>query len=580
MTTDDPGGYVTELLLNATAGLQGTNNDGRPAEINTATGAPIVLSPPKEILGLSVETFSYILLIIGGAAPVIFLIIVYISLKCHMYRKLQRQRAGGGMTTFVRGHGGPGDRRHVDKEAYYSGGGHHIKHNGGYYDNGGYAMANGNALKPASLKREQSIKSISAYGIKSYGEPAYGEGFRVSNNNPNVYFGTVNRGAPPQRAMTHGDRNGVSYSPSGGGGVVAPTSPMPSVSGRVLQHSVSITSQERSALAAFDSIYEGLDTSGGSNSVTYDMVYGNGGIHPMPGVVQNTSATSVNHSHGIQHSTNTRDTAIQASSGPGHQATRQRNGQSDLYAVPQRPTTVSHGTQTSLDDEDSDYDAPPLPPPPPPEELIQDHEHQHNRPESISSHDSSSVATHPVPQSEPASSIYGDSSVIGSDTSHGRASYNLLTHTPSSDGSHTETSGVIYNSSANGISTHELTIHNTSVQSRTISENRVNTTSESRVNTTSSTTIHDSTLLDNSHNTIHDTSAYTSATSLSAESHVTRASHESRETAVVQSTPSTLHRHDVTNSKAIIDDDDQLFIMAGIRPPSPFSVDNIAYVPE
>ncbi len=51
---------------------------------------PFDVGPPNTIAGLPVTTFSYILLAVGGIAPVIFIIVVMVSMKCYMWRKVRR----------------------------------------------------------------------------------------------------------------------------------------------------------------------------------------------------------------------------------------------------------------------------------------------------------------------------------------------------------------------------------------------------------------------------------------------------------------------------------------------------------
>lgn len=56
------------------------------------TQMPFQLSPERTIVGLSVDTFSYIFLSIGIAAPVIFLVVVIISMKCYTNRRFKRYK--------------------------------------------------------------------------------------------------------------------------------------------------------------------------------------------------------------------------------------------------------------------------------------------------------------------------------------------------------------------------------------------------------------------------------------------------------------------------------------------------------
>lgn len=58
------------------------------------TTSPITqtLSPGNTIAGISVDTFSFIFLGIGLTAPVVFLLIVFISMKCYSVRKFKRYK--------------------------------------------------------------------------------------------------------------------------------------------------------------------------------------------------------------------------------------------------------------------------------------------------------------------------------------------------------------------------------------------------------------------------------------------------------------------------------------------------------
>ena len=304
----------------------------------TATQKPYNLEDPKEIFGLSVENFAYVMLIVGGAAPVIFIVIVCISMKCVSWRRHKRHRSDNGMSPFQRSYPQQTDIHQHKQQPTRSPGGYHGAMTNGYVNNG---------FKQSS--QDVSIAQAESYGVHSYGEPAYGEGYRLSTNNPNVYFGTLN----PPKAKERRDLNQVNYSPTGVSVLnVSPSHPVPSPSAQLLRHS-SINSEERSALAAFDSIYEGMDVSGNG----YDMVYSNGGIHPMPGVVQKSISTSALNSANETRKqkkitmTNLKDASLQTSSveslvtGTVYSTTIHP---SDL--LPAKPSTVTQSTQTSSGD--------------------------------------------------------------------------------------------------------------------------------------------------------------------------------------------------------------------------------------
>ncbi|KAK2157604.1 hypothetical protein LSH36_188g06004 [Paralvinella palmiformis] len=60
-------------------------------KMSTPKPTPLFIPPPT-IAGLPVTTFSYIFLAVGGAAPIIFIIVVVISMKCYSWRKYRRYR--------------------------------------------------------------------------------------------------------------------------------------------------------------------------------------------------------------------------------------------------------------------------------------------------------------------------------------------------------------------------------------------------------------------------------------------------------------------------------------------------------
>ena len=52
---------------------------------------PFRLSPPREIWGLPVPTFSYMLLGVGGVAPILFILLVIVSMKCYGWRQAKKR---------------------------------------------------------------------------------------------------------------------------------------------------------------------------------------------------------------------------------------------------------------------------------------------------------------------------------------------------------------------------------------------------------------------------------------------------------------------------------------------------------
>ncbi|CAH1784428.1 unnamed protein product [Owenia fusiformis] len=79
----------TKMLNFSTTVLINASDLERDVSVNYSATTP----EPRLILGLPVNLFAYICLGISGAAPVIFIIIVVITMKCYsMYKKRKRQR--------------------------------------------------------------------------------------------------------------------------------------------------------------------------------------------------------------------------------------------------------------------------------------------------------------------------------------------------------------------------------------------------------------------------------------------------------------------------------------------------------
>ena len=81
------------VLFDNLVNVSFTMTDASNVTTTTTADTPsLFMDSPRTIAGLSVETFSFIFLAIGGIAPVIFLVIVVTSMKCYKYRQLQKLR--------------------------------------------------------------------------------------------------------------------------------------------------------------------------------------------------------------------------------------------------------------------------------------------------------------------------------------------------------------------------------------------------------------------------------------------------------------------------------------------------------
>ncbi len=209
----------------------------------TITRTPILrnttfsLGPPRTIMGLSVDVFSFIFLGIAGVAPVVFIVIVVISMKCYTWRKRQKlrkyeERFRTGMELWE------AEKRYRFKGKYH-----------GCYDG------------PAMLSLDEDNPDGQAGSVRIINHKDY-PGLTASTSNPNVYFReTALDGKPPKSRVGNGSIHAM---PNGGivdGGV---SESRKSTRNGSLRHS--INSEERKALECFDKIYESMDASTSTTS--------------------------------------------------------------------------------------------------------------------------------------------------------------------------------------------------------------------------------------------------------------------------------------------------------------------------
>ena len=198
---------------------------------STLENKTYTLGPPDTIWGLEVELFSYIFLAIGGVAPVVFIVIVVISMRCYTWRKLRRfqryeARYRTGMVLWE------SEKKYQMKEGGDSKGRH-------AYDGPGQVISD-----------EESGPSGSSDPAHPRSPTEDYRGLKASMNNPNVYFREVSASVSSSQTQ-----NGPSSSSSLG------RKRDSEGQRRVANGSVSsgagpIDSEEQRALDCFDQILE------------------------------------------------------------------------------------------------------------------------------------------------------------------------------------------------------------------------------------------------------------------------------------------------------------------------------------
>ena len=216
-------------------------------------------SPPNKIWGLDVEMFSYIFLAIGGIAPVIFIIIVIIAMKCYTWRKMKRfhryeERYRTGMELWeaekqyqlsaAMGHAyvGPGQVVAEDELQQTT-------------DTGQTSISSNNTNQNATIAKDYT-------------------GLKASTNNPNVYFRNVASQVQPAEEGPGPQTRGLAQEGVGLDGKKVhiprrvPIQYTQSDSDRPRDKTLtngslrrSINSDEEHALKCFDRIYESFDIS-------------------------------------------------------------------------------------------------------------------------------------------------------------------------------------------------------------------------------------------------------------------------------------------------------------------------------
>ncbi|ELT94738.1 hypothetical protein CAPTEDRAFT_207997 [Capitella teleta] len=189
----------------------------------TLTAEPFALGPAPTIWGLSVEHFAYIFLIIGGTAPVLFIVVTVITMKCYSWRRRRR---------FVR----YATEYRAAQEAWQS-------------ERKQYANQRNGLKRPPPRPPPPPPPSIPSQDTERT--------YVASTSNPNVYFKDSNGVSTNDVTLTVPARSGAS-SPnltqitdiSQEHPHIRSTSPI-----------AEIGKEEANALAAFDRIYENLDVS-------------------------------------------------------------------------------------------------------------------------------------------------------------------------------------------------------------------------------------------------------------------------------------------------------------------------------
>ena len=195
--------YVT--LMNGSVIIQPTTVPntapptlGAPTENGSSElPTPFRLAPAKTVLGLPITTLSYVFLAIGGIAPVLFIVLVIIGMKCYSWRRIKRYKRyatrlqisqdvwDAERRHYLRGHHGDlaeaAAAAAAATEAAAPYGSRNVLYQDGFstYDDE-YFQATG-GLMPVSSAAHKAALSYNKQSPRFHSA-------RVSNSNPNVYF--------------------------------------------------------------------------------------------------------------------------------------------------------------------------------------------------------------------------------------------------------------------------------------------------------------------------------------------------------------------------------------------------------
>lgn len=218
-----------------------------PMDNNTYT-----FSPPHTIWGMDVEMFSYIFLAIGGIAPIIFIVVVILAMRCYTWSKLRK------FQKYEERHR-PGIELWDSEGKHYQAKDSKSRH---AYDGPGQVVSDEETGPETNTSR---------YTDKDY------QGLRASVNNPNVYFreaavspahSTANEINPNETVKPPNHVNSLQPADAPSEAKVSQETDLPNGVQRRR-----INSEEQKALDCFDKIYDSLDVSSSaseSGSVPHD----------------------------------------------------------------------------------------------------------------------------------------------------------------------------------------------------------------------------------------------------------------------------------------------------------------------
>ena len=262
-------------LAVGTSGLEGS----------TPASYAFTLSPPHTIWGLSVEEFSYIFLIIGGTAPVLFIIITIIVMKCYSWRRRQR------FDKYATQYRTAQELWELERQEYLNSAGTAAANSGRSPNRVPQRITSPqpdsapvNPVPPVIHTNSLAPQSTVVVAPPHPPHPQHQPGYLASSSNPNVYFKDGgNPSDPRHKGVTqNGDSSNLVLTVTAFN-TSADSSPnltqitdisqdMGSSRGQQHSHQLhspiseapstqNLGSEEAKALAAFDRIYENLDVS-------------------------------------------------------------------------------------------------------------------------------------------------------------------------------------------------------------------------------------------------------------------------------------------------------------------------------